>query len=179
MLLQILLQGPIHLRHQNLLPHNGIAELFWCLSPFEQHLFTQNALHYLYYETVLREEELMEEKGLLEHALQKHMIPVSPNSFYAYLQAIALGLRGMQIEQQAKEFLGYLGRLEGDFRRLQQAFGVLGTLLENARKKYEESERFIGRFSDQLEGTRQPGATLPGDKLGVLDAGGKSRNSAE
>ena len=121
----------------------------------------------------------MEEKGLLEHALQKHMIPVSPNSFYAYLQAIALGLRGMQIEQQAKEFLGYLGRLEGDFRRLQQAFGVLGTLLENARKKYEESERFIGRFSDQLEGTRQPGATLPGDKLGVLDAGGKSRNSAE
>ena len=121
----------------------------------------------------------MEEKGLLEHALQKHMIPVSPNSFYAYLQAIALGLRGMQIEQQAKEFLGYLGQLEGDFRRLQQAFGVLGTLLENARKKYEESERFIGRFSDQLEGARQLGATLPGGKLGVLDAGGKSRNSAE
>ncbi|HHH82852.1 MAG TPA: DNA recombination protein RmuC, partial [Chloroflexi bacterium] len=77
----------------------------------------------VYYETILREEELGEEKGLLEHALQKHVIPVSPNSFYAYLQAIALGLRGMQIEQQAKEILGYLGRLEGDFRRLQQTFG--------------------------------------------------------
>ncbi len=132
----------------------------------------------VYYETILREEELGEEKGLLEHALQKHVIPVSPNSFYAYLQAIALGLRGMQIEQQAKEILGYLGRLEGDFRRLQQTFGVLGTHLENARKKYEETERLIGRFSDQLEGARQPGATLPGDKLGALDGGGDQPDRA-
>jgi len=75
--------------------------------------------------------------------------------------------------------LAIWGGLEGDFRRLQQTFGVLGTHLENARKKYEETERLIGRFSDQLEGVRQPGATLPGDKLGALNGGAEPRNSAE
>ena len=44
------------------------------------------------YETSIKEEELADERGIMAHAFDKHMIPVPPNCFYAYLQAIALHL---------------------------------------------------------------------------------------
>lgn len=44
------------------------------------------------YETIIKEEKLADERGIMAHAFEKHMIPVSLNCFYAYLQAIALDL---------------------------------------------------------------------------------------
>lgn len=111
----------------------------------------------VYYETIISDENAGEENSLMVHALDRKVIPVSPNSLYAYLQAIALGLRGLQIEEQAQEILGYLGRLEGDFRRFHEAFNVLGTHLENARKKYEETDKLASGVQAKLISARQPG----------------------
>ena len=111
----------------------------------------------VYYETIIADETAGEDSSVMAHALDRKVIPVSPNSFYAYLQAIALGLRGLQIEEQAQEILGYLGRLEGDFRRFQESLGVLGTHIENARKKYEETDRLAASVQAKLAIARQPG----------------------
>ena len=46
----------------------------------------------VYYETVLR--NYPEGSELCSYALQRRVIPVSPNSFYTYLQVIILGLKG-------------------------------------------------------------------------------------
>ncbi len=54
----------------------------------------------VYYETIIKQ-DAGEEHELLGYALQKHVIPVSPNSFYAYLQTVLLGLKGMQVEVRA------------------------------------------------------------------------------
>jgi len=70
--------------------------------------------------------------------------------FYMYLSAIALGLRGLRIEEQAREILGRLGRLNEDFSRFQREFGVLGGHLEGARKKYETLTIGLQRFGDRL-----------------------------
>ncbi|MGD8621615.1 MAG: DNA recombination protein RmuC, partial [Anaerolineales bacterium] len=117
----------------------------------------------VYYETIIADEATGESGGVILHALDRKVIPVSPNSFYAYLQAIALGLRGLQIEERAQEILGYLGRLEGDYRRFQEAFGVLGTHLENARKKYEETARLAAGVQAKLASARQPGPDFKSD----------------
>ncbi|MGD2162783.1 MAG: DNA recombination protein RmuC [Anaerolineales bacterium] len=117
----------------------------------------------VYYETIIADEAMGESGGVMSHALDRKVIPVSPNSFYAYLQAIALGLRGLQIEERAQEILGYLGRLEGDYRRFQEAFGVLGTHLENARKKYEETARLAAGVQAKLASARQPGPDFKSD----------------
>ena len=41
------------------------------------------------YETIIKEEGLADERGIMAHVFEKHVIPVSPNCFYAYLQVIA------------------------------------------------------------------------------------------
>jgi len=105
----------------------------------------------IYYETIIRDEELGGERSLLNYALAKNVIPVSPNSFYAYLQAIALGLKGMRIEEHAREMLGHLDRLKGDFGKFREDFEVLGTHLKNARNKYDEAGNRLGRFEDRLD----------------------------
>jgi len=106
---------------------------------------------------------LGDERGILGHALEKRVIPVSPNSFFAYLQAIAFGLKGLQIEKRAQEIMGYLSRLEGDFGRFTLEFETLGGHLDRARNKYEEAARSLNRFEEKLSSSREaPPGTTPG-----------------
>ncbi len=51
----------------------------------------------VYYETIIKDENLGDDKSLSAYALERKVIPVSPNSLYAYLQAIVMGLKGLQI----------------------------------------------------------------------------------
>ena len=83
----------------------------------------------VYYETIIKDEEFGEEKSISTYALTKHVIPVSPNSFYAYLQAILLGLKGMEVERSAKEIIENLSRLRGDFEKFYENFDLVGTSL--------------------------------------------------
>jgi DNA recombination protein RmuC len=115
----------------------------------------------VYYETIIKDEDLGEEKGIIAHALARRVIPVSPNSFFAYLQAISLGLKGLQIEKRAKEIMQYLGRLQGDFGRFQEDFNTLGGHVERARKKCDEASNRLRRFEEKLIGARQPSSELP------------------
>jgi DNA recombination protein RmuC len=106
----------------------------------------------IYYETILKDENLGEEKSTLSYALQKRVIPVSPNSFYAYLEVIVLGLKGLQIEKEAMSILRSLTRLQGDLGRFRDDFEKIGTHLVNAKGRYEEAEKRLIKFADKLEG---------------------------
>jgi DNA recombination protein RmuC len=114
----------------------------------------------VYYETIIKDEGLGEERSLLSYALEKRVIPVSPNSFYAYLQAIALGLKGLQIEKRAQEIMQYLARIEGDFDRFKDEYDTLGGHIERARKKYDDASKSLGRFEDKLIGAQDPSRLL-------------------
>lgn len=105
----------------------------------------------IYYETILKDEALGEDRSLLPYALARRVIPVSPNSFYAYLQVIVLGLKGMRLEKSALATLQALAQLRGDLDRFRSDFLTLGTHLTNARSRYEEAERRLDKFSDRLE----------------------------
>src|SRR5207249_3181915 len=72
----------------------------------------------VYYEAIVRDDG-GNDRELSAYALERKVIPVSPNCFYAYLQAIVLGLRGLRIEARAQEVVGQLARLAGDLGRLQ------------------------------------------------------------
>ena len=103
----------------------------------------------IYYETILRGQA--EETEIYSYSLQKRVIPVSPNSFYAYLQVIILGLKGLHIERDAREILGHLGRLQGDLNDFQDDFETLGGHIRHAGGKYDEAARKLTRLGDKLQ----------------------------
>ena len=105
----------------------------------------------VYYETILKDETFGEERSIYSIALKKRVIPVSPNSFYAYLQVIVLGLKGLQIEKEAQSLFQSLARLQGDLGRFKKDFQVLGSHLVNAKTKFDDAEKRLERFSDKLE----------------------------
>jgi DNA recombination protein RmuC len=108
----------------------------------------------VYYETIIKE-DVGEERQLFSYALEKRVIPVSPNSFYAYLQTILLGLRGMKVEERAQEILDTLQRLRGDFERLQENFRVLGKHLTNASGAYADTEKTLTKLDAKLSQVEQ------------------------
>lgn len=118
----------------------------------------------VYYETIIKDEELGDEKGIMAHALARRVIPVSPNSFYAYLQALALGLRGLQIEQRAQQIMAYLGTLEGEFAKFTDDFETLGRHISHAKNKYDESLNVLTRFEGRLVRARQPVGELEAEE---------------
>jgi DNA recombination protein RmuC len=105
----------------------------------------------IYYETILKDECFGEERSIFSYAIERRVFPVSPNSFFAYLQVIILGLKGLQIEKSALDIFQSLARLKGDLSRFKSDFDVIGTHLNNAKGKFDEAERRLEKFSDKLE----------------------------
>lgn len=118
----------------------------------------------VYYETLLKDEEGMGTQSLAQYALTRRVIPVSPNSFYAYLQAIVLGLRGLRIENSAREILNTLAQLANDFKKFYVDFETLGRHLTNSKASYEKAQKRLDRFQTHLESleVQESGASLAG-----------------
>jgi len=101
----------------------------------------------VYYETIVRDEELGGERSLSSHALERKVIPVSPSCFYAYLQAIVLGLRGLRIEDHARDVLAQLARIGGELGRFRDEFRILGKHLTNAAQTHATADRRLDRLT--------------------------------
>ena len=109
------------------------------------------ALMYLPSESVYYEVVCSKSETLYRYALGKRVFPVSPTTFHAYLHVIALGLKGLQIEQHAQDVMAYCSGLAKDFERFRAEFDTLGKHLGNAQTKYGEADRRLGGLSRDLE----------------------------
>jgi DNA recombination protein RmuC len=103
----------------------------------------------VYYEMIIKD-DASAEKSLSYYAMTKHVVPVSPNSLYAYLQAIVLGLKGMKIEDRAREIIQYLSRLQGDFGKFREEFALIGKHLGHAQSGYLNADRRLEQFGQKL-----------------------------
>jgi DNA recombination protein RmuC len=97
----------------------------------------------VYYEVVIKED-------IFAYSMSKKVIPVSPNTFYAYLQVICLGLKGLKVEENAKSILKSLSALEIEIDRFKEEFNILGSHLVNANTKYTDSQKRLDKVSDKL-----------------------------
>jgi DNA recombination protein RmuC len=103
----------------------------------------------VYYEIVVKE-DVAADGHIADYALARKVIPVSPGSFYAYLQAIVMGLRGLRIEERSKEILQQLARLRVDFDRFADDFRLVGKHLNNATSSLASADRRLERLGTRF-----------------------------
>ncbi|MGC8653665.1 MAG: DNA recombination protein RmuC [Candidatus Kryptoniota bacterium] len=102
----------------------------------------------IYYEILLQDKD---NDGVYMYALRKHVVPASPNSFYAYLQAIAVGLKGLQIEKNAKLVRDQIAQLENTLSKFEDFFETLGKHINNTVNKYNESHEALAKFKYRFD----------------------------
>ncbi len=103
----------------------------------------------VYYELL----QTQDNKGqpLDAYCRDQHVVAVSPNTLYAHLCVISMGLRGMQMEENAKRLLESLSGMEKQMEKFADKFGTLGTHLKNAQQSYSESDKLFERAQNTLE----------------------------
>ncbi|MEK7544716.1 MAG: DNA recombination protein RmuC [Patescibacteria group bacterium] len=109
----------------------------------------------VYYETITR--ELDQESHISQYALSKKVIPVSPNTFYIYLQTLLIGLRGMQVEKSAQDILKQLSQLKGDFKRFSESYSLVGSHLGHTVGSFQKSEKQLEKMQGKLLHIENPG----------------------
>ena len=122
----------------------------------------------VFYELIVTDNLKDRRYEIAQYAMDKKVVPVSPNSLYAYLMAIALGLKGFKIEQQAQVIMGELARVQGAFGEFYGDFLLVGKHLKNAAGKYDDTLKKAERFNDrigEITGVKRDLAEPPGEKL--------------
>ena len=104
----------------------------------------------IYYETIIKDESVPEDEGLYSYAMEKKVLPVSPNSFYAHLRVIVLGFKGLKIERSAKEILQGLERLGTELGKFSDTFGTLGQQLSNAKNNFEKADKQLVNLMERF-----------------------------
>ena len=86
-----------------------------------------------------------------EYCRGKRVFPVSPNTFYACLNAIAISLQGQKIEENARHLLASMAGLKKQFESFGDVYEKLGTHLRHAQQCYEDADSRLGRARNSLE----------------------------
>jgi len=98
----------------------------------------------LYYQVLLDSE-------LQEHCRAKKVLPVSPNTLYAYLQVLGIGFRGLKLQEAAKEIEAVLVKLKHEFDKFKADFRLLGTHLQRAQDRFSDANTSAEYFSVTLD----------------------------
>lgn len=110
---------------------------------------------------------ILKEHDLHEELLQMRVVPVSPNSFYAYLRVLRMAVEGRRIEAHAREILRLIQALSTDFGAFAEDFGRMGTHIKNLTTKYDDAARRVEKFQARMENIRR---ISPGSKEGERSA---------
>jgi len=100
-----------------------------------------------------------------EYCRSKNVVAVSPNTLYAHLQVILMGLQGMQIEENAKRMQKNLAGLQVQLHKFSDPFTKIGTHLRNASQTYADAEKRLEKAELTL------GSMLEGDSESQLENG--------
>lgn len=102
----------------------------------------------VYYEVVANCQEV------IDYGQSKKVFLVSPNSFYYFLQAIMLGLRGKKIEEKAKQIMDTLGAIQQESVKFGETLGVLDRHLTNAKNTMEGVTSKYGKLSGKIDSVK-------------------------
>ena len=99
---------------------------------------------------------------LIEYAFKKHVIMVSPMTFYAYLQTVMQALKALTIEKQAVEIQKRVGDLGRHLNAYQDNMNKVGNHLSTTVNAYNNAGKEFGKIDKDVikitDGEGQVGA---------------------
>ena len=103
----------------------------------------------VYYELLMTQDSKYGQ--LDEYCRNRRVFPVSPNTFYACLNAVAVSLQGQKIEENARHLMAGLAGLNKQFESFAEVYERLGTHLRHAQQSYEDADSRLSRARNSLE----------------------------
>jgi len=100
----------------------------------------------VFYETIIADKDYT----LFNYAMSNHIILVSPNSFYAYLMALAFGLKGLEIERETKGILEKISQMQIKFGNFYTEYSLVGKHISNALNKYNDTTKSADKLNEQI-----------------------------
>ncbi len=131
------------IREKYIKPEKGTTEFALLFIPSES----------IYYETIAEKNYLGDPCHIYEYASERGVVPVSPNTFYAFLNIVLLGIRNLEIAQEAKKLQESLFKVEKDFNFFYKKFETIGAALDKASEAYRTGEGHVQRFKRSLDST--------------------------
>ena len=131
------------IKNKYIKPHKGTSDFALMFIPSES----------IYYETISEKNFLGEPCAIYEFARNNKVIPVSPNTFYAFLQIVLMGIRHIDIVKSAKKLQEALVKIDRNFKRFYGKYENIGASLEKAQNAYKMGDHHINRFKDTIETT--------------------------
>jgi DNA recombination protein RmuC len=121
-----------------IVPDEGTLDLALMFVPSES----------VYYEMLMTNDSKGE--PLDAYCRGKCIVAVSPNTLYAHLCVIHLGLRGMQIEENAMRISAGLSGIQKNMSAFSDIFEKLGTHLKNAQQSYADADKKLEKTQSTM-----------------------------
>ena len=103
----------------------------------------------VYYELLMSADS--KGQSLDAYCRSRNIIAVSPNTLYAHLSVIAMGMRGMQIEENARRLADNLAGMRKQLDSFGDCFEKIGTHLKNAQQSFVEADKRLDKASNTLD----------------------------
>jgi DNA recombination protein RmuC len=123
----------------------------------------------VYYELLMTSDAKL--GRLDDYCRSKRILPISPNTLHAYLSAILMGLKGMQVEENAKHLQAGLAGLQSQLETFAKVYETLGGHIRHAQQCYDDADRKLDRARGNLEQMAQ--GALPDAPMKALEAASK------
>jgi DNA recombination protein RmuC len=104
----------------------------------------------LYYDLLINKIGVSAERDLVQYAAEKHVYPVSPTTFYAYLQMVMQGLRQMQINKSAQQIIKGVGELQRHLVRYEEYLEKIGTHLQTTTNAYTTASKEFAKIEKDV-----------------------------
>ena len=126
-------------------PESGTSEFALMFIPSEA----------IYYETIAERNHIGEPSRIMEYAQDHHVFPVSPNTFYAFLQVVVLTIRNVEVFNNARKLQQGLAELQKSFDFFYSKHEEIGRRVTQTSEAYRVGDGHIERFKRRLDSTLQ------------------------
>jgi DNA recombination protein RmuC len=107
----------------------------------------QFALLYIPSEKVFYHVFIGEDSGMMEEAVRRGVVPVSPSGLFLYLQTVAYGLKGFALSKNLEQQAGRIAGVRRELSALEKVLDTGGNHLKNLQNSFEEIRRRTAALS--------------------------------